>query len=234
MIDPKPVKLATPTPDPLAGLAAPSEDGPTYKPIYLTKGSHTIEPGIYPQIEVGGNATLTMMPGIYVIRGGGFTVSSDAIVTGTGVMIYNAGSKFPAAGGQFGSFTISGGEGEGVVRLTPPQTGPYAGVAIFQSRDNTRPLAPTSFAFVSMGGGLIYAPAAQLQLRGDADLEASLIVNRLSVGGDAGVFLTDGSPASVASQTKSSPPVLPAPSAPRAFAGDVPKLRRPGLRQRRD
>ena len=40
-----------------------------------------------------GNARLTLNPGIYVIAGGGISVTGNASVTGTGVMIYNAGSN---------------------------------------------------------------------------------------------------------------------------------------------
>ena len=58
--------------------------------------SQTINPGIYSQITVSGNAKLTLNPGIYVIAGGGFTVSGNASVTGSGVMIYNAGSTYNA------------------------------------------------------------------------------------------------------------------------------------------
>ena len=51
---------------------------------------------------------MILNPGIYVIAGGGLSVSGDAMVTGSEVMIYNAGSKFPAAGGKFGGFTVNG------------------------------------------------------------------------------------------------------------------------------
>ena len=44
----------------------------------------TIKPGIYSQITVSGNASLTMSAGLYIIEGGGFQVSGNASVTGTG------------------------------------------------------------------------------------------------------------------------------------------------------
>ena len=50
------------------------------------------------QLDQGsGNGRLTMNPGVYVIAGGGFSVSGNGSVTGTGVMIYNAGSNYPSA-----------------------------------------------------------------------------------------------------------------------------------------
>ena len=37
-----------------------------------------------------------MSSGIYIIAGGGFFVAGTASVTGSGVMIFNAGSNYPA------------------------------------------------------------------------------------------------------------------------------------------
>ena len=39
----------------------------------------TINPGLYSQINVSGNAKLTLNPGVYVIAGGGFTASGNAV-----------------------------------------------------------------------------------------------------------------------------------------------------------
>ena len=51
-----------------------------------------------------GQRQLTLNRGIYIIEGGGFSVSGNASVTGTGVMIFNAGSNVPAAtGGTYGA-----------------------------------------------------------------------------------------------------------------------------------
>ena len=77
----------------------------------------TINPGIYSQITVSGNASLTLNPGIYIIEGGGFTVTGNASVSGSGVMIYNAGSNYPSSGGNFGGITLSG---NGTFNLTRP------------------------------------------------------------------------------------------------------------------
>ena len=39
----------------------------------------TIGPGVYSQITVSGNASLTLNPGIYVIAGGGFTLGATPV-----------------------------------------------------------------------------------------------------------------------------------------------------------
>ena len=86
--------------DPYSSLAGPGTTGMTIYGAENLSGnsSTTINPGIYSQISVSGNAKLTMnagpggSPGIYIIEGGGFTVSGNASVAGSGVSIFNAGS----------------------------------------------------------------------------------------------------------------------------------------------
>src|SRR5262249_15490283 len=86
------VHLTSPLPDPFAGLGGPSTAGVTNYGAFSLGGSssQTINPGIYTSIRVSNNAILTMNPGVYIIEGGGFTVTSGGSVTGTGVTIYNA------------------------------------------------------------------------------------------------------------------------------------------------
>ena len=136
-----PTTGAASLPDPLAGLAVPIASNlglMTKGPLSLSgNSSQTIVPGVYSQISVSGNAKLTLNPGIYIIAGGGFTVSGNASVavsgptsslTGTGVMIYNAGTGYNLAsgadGGTFGAVTLSG---NGSFSLSPPTSGTYAG-----------------------------------------------------------------------------------------------------------
>ena len=126
--------------------------------------SAAISPGIYSQINVSGNASLTLNPGTYIIEGGGFTVTGNASISGSGVIIYNAGSNYPNSGGNFGGITLSG---NGTFNLTAPATGPYAGIVIFQSRQNTRALSFSGNAMVGMSG-TIYAANALLTMSGNA------------------------------------------------------------------
>jgi hypothetical protein len=121
-----------------------------------------------------GNAHVTLDPGTYEIAGGGFVVSNNATVSGSGVLIYNAGSAFPKAGGSFGGVNFSG---TSSVNLTGPATGSYAGVILFQSRDNTTPLLLSGSAM--LGTGMVYAPSAVLYLSGSSNLAGPLIVDQL-------------------------------------------------------
>ncbi|MGO9463201.1 MAG: Ig-like domain repeat protein, partial [Isosphaeraceae bacterium] len=167
--------------DPYSSLASPSTSGLTnYGSENLSgNSSATIKPGIYSAISASGNATLTLSTGLYLIEGGGFTISGNASVSGTGVTIFNAGGKYPTTGGTYGSISLSG---NGSYNLTPPTSGTCAGIVIFQSRDNTKALTISGNA--SGMTGTIYAPAAQLSESGNAELNASIDVDTLSISGN--------------------------------------------------
>jgi parallel beta-helix repeat protein len=106
-ISPAPITGVPPVPDPLAGLSAPS-GGARQGSVNLTQGSQTIDPGIYDQIQVSGSGSLTLNPGIYVIAGGGLSITDLGSITGSGVLIYNAGSNYVGSGSTFGPITLSG------------------------------------------------------------------------------------------------------------------------------
>ena len=168
--------------DPLAGLPSPSPAGLTsYGSVSLSgNASRTICPGIYTQISASGNASLFMNPGIYIIEGGGFTVTGNASVHGSGVMIDNAGSNYPSSGGNFGGITISG---NGTVSLTAATSGTCADILIFQSRQNTRALSFSGNAMAGMSG-TIYAASALLSMSGNASLRNPLDVGMLNLSGN--------------------------------------------------
>jgi hypothetical protein len=193
---PAPVTGAASLSDPLAALAPPS-GGTSQGSVNLSGNSTlTVNPGVYPSIKVSANARLTMNPGIYIIAGGGFSVSGNGTVSGSGVLIYNAGSAYPNAGGTFGAISFSG---NSTVNLSAPTSGPYGGIHIFQSRDNYRTLALSGNA--SASGGTIYAANAALVLGGNANVpHLTAVVSTLSLSGGA-FQLTDGASSDFVSST---------------------------------
>ena len=180
--NPTPTAGAAVLADPLASLPIPTTPGlHNYGSESLSgNSSATIKPGIYSQISVSGNATLTLDSGMYIIEGGGFTVSGNASIAGTGVTIVNAGSKYPNTGGTYGGITVSG---NGSYNLSPPTTGSYAGILIDQPRDNTKVLTLSGNAAGMTG--TIYAPTAGLSESGNAQLNAALIVDTLTISGNS-------------------------------------------------
>jgi hypothetical protein len=171
--------------DPLGSLGGPSASG---TPIFvsLSKGTQSISQGVYSQISVSGNASLTLGPGIYVIEGGGLTVTGNASISGQNVCIYNAGSNYPGNGGNFGGIALSG---NGTFNLSAPTSGTYAGILIFQSRQNTRALSLSGNALAGMSG-LIYAPNALLSMSGNAALTSALDVGMLNLSGNTALMQT--------------------------------------------
>src|SRR5262249_16196527 len=150
-----------------------------------SSGTLTISQGIYSSIKVSGSATLLMNPGIYVLAGGGMTTSQSAIIKGTGVLIYNAGSNYPNGGGNFGGISLANAGG---LTLSAATTGTYAGIVIFQSRDNTRAI---SFSAPNGTGlsGTIYAPNAPFNISGGS-LQVGLVVDTLTISSGASLTQT--------------------------------------------
>jgi hypothetical protein len=197
VVTPAPITGAAAVPDPLASLPIPSVSG-TATAVNLSKGSLTINPGVYTSIKVSGTGTvLTMNPGVYVIKGGGFSVANASSVTGAGVVLYNAGSNYPNAGGSFAAVSLGS---SGTINLAAPKTGTYAGLLIFQARDN--PLGMSLNAGSAIGlNSIIYAPNALLSVSGSAQLKVSAIVSQLLLSGNGGSTITTSDAGDSTSQT---------------------------------
>jgi hypothetical protein len=166
--------------NPLASQHAPTTGLPPMKgPASYSSGSHPLSPGIYSQISASGSASLVLSGGLYIIDGGGFTVSGNASVTGSGVTIINAGSNYPNTGGSYGAISLSG---NGSYNLTPVTSGCYAGIVIFQPRDNSKAITISGNA--SGMTGTIYAPAAQFAESGNAQLNVAIVVDTMTVSGN--------------------------------------------------
>jgi hypothetical protein len=168
--------------DPLAVLPVPT-GGTSHAAVNLSAGTLTLNPGSYPSIIVSGSAHLILNPGTYIIGPAGITVSGYATITNTtgaggqGVLIYNTGA-----------LSVSG---YAIVSLTASSTGMYAGVAIFQARTDASPVTISGNADLNLNGGLLYAANVRcvVTLSGTvgctAKLEASLVVNELTMSGNA-------------------------------------------------
>jgi hypothetical protein len=180
----------TPTPDPLAPLVPPDPTTLTVQsrsPLTLSDGSsHTLSPGVYTGgISISSNTSVALQPGIYYIKGGGLNLSGSANLTGNGVLIYNE----PL--GASDSISISG---QGTVTLSPPTSGPYAGITIFQDRASTiQPAASITGGVGFNITGTFYTPGAQLNITGNsaaALLGSQLITRYLAIGGTANLTVT--------------------------------------------
>jgi hypothetical protein len=146
---PTPKKVA-PIGDPLAYLTAPTVGScmtGTYATIASSGNGGTIGPGTYcGGIKVQGGHSLTLTAGLYILLGGGLTVSSSTI-SGRGVSFFNTYwmSGDPTAdqnvnnSNQYKPIDISGGSSASLSaptsQLTGVTGGPWEGILFFQDRN---------------------------------------------------------------------------------------------------
>ena len=182
------------TPDPLAGLAAPSSTGMTNHGSINLSGSATttLSPGVYSGISLSGSSSVTLSPGVYYINGGGINMSGTSSIAGNGVFIYNTGG---------GAINLSG---TGGISLSPMTSGTYAGITLFQDRSSTAGATMSGSGNIN-NTGTFYFPDATLTLSGTSGVNvmgAQIIAKNLTFSGSAGIQVTfGGSVASDASGT---------------------------------
>jgi PKD repeat protein len=177
------------TPDPINLPLPPMPAVASTTPVHISSGTVTLTPGKYiGGIAIDGTASVTLSPGVYYMAGGGFSVSGQATVSGTGVLLVNA----PVSSSD--TISITGGA---VVTLTASNTlpdgfTPYDGIAIMQD--------PASFNTILVAGnadgtpnltvtGTVYAKNALLQVDGQGNMVVSAFTGAFStVGGVVVVF----------------------------------------------
>ena len=169
--------------------------------------SVTLYPGVYNSISASANVTVTMQPGIYVIKGGGISLSGNATVSGSGVMIYNTGSDYnvntgmpdatdgsnppPASGNPtFGALSITGNGSLNLTSYNNPAS-PYDGLLFYQRRLNTQTVDLSGNATVDTMRGTVYAKWAELNLSGNGTMNTQFAVDRLNFTGNGDLTLVN-------------------------------------------
>jgi hypothetical protein len=152
-----------PQPDPLRNIPQPnSSDYPeqSKNKTHFSNGNRTLSPGVYRGgITASGQANVTMLPGVYYMDGGGFSFSGQGNLVAEGVMIYNAPQ------GPSDVINISG---LGTITMSPPTSGTYKGMTLFQNRTATQELGVTGGGGSSMKG-TFYAANALMKVSGGGD-----------------------------------------------------------------
>jgi RHS repeat-associated protein len=155
----------TPIPDPLAGVAAPSLARPASVPsVTVSVGSQTISPGVYQNISVTGNGSLTLNAGTYVILGQ-LTATGKGQVAGTAVTLYLACGSYPtpcSPGAKGAGVSLTG---NGTFNLSAPTAGCLP-LAIQSDPNNTSTISLTGNASDAVTG-IIYAPSGSVALTGN-------------------------------------------------------------------
>jgi Flp pilus assembly protein TadG len=174
-----------PTPDPLAYLPEPDpntmilqSNNPTH-----ASGPQTLnlQPGVYRGgITISGQASLNLAPGIYYMDGGGFSFTGLGNLTAPGVMIVNA----PHSNSD--RINING---NGAINLSPPTSGIYTGISLWQIRSSTNEVDVSGNGGSQMTG-TFYAQHGLLKVTGNGGndvLGSQYISYDVNLGGN-GVF----------------------------------------------
>jgi hypothetical protein len=130
----------------------------------------SLAPGCFSGLDIAG--TVSLAPGVYVIKDGPLRFAGNARVTGTGVTFVMTGSS----GSTVSMLTVEGGA---TLNLTAPSSGDYAGLVFMQDR-NAASVVSGVEATNSIAGnasitikGSLYFPQQRVRVVGTGSLAGS-------------------------------------------------------------
>ncbi|HLU43313.1 MAG TPA: prepilin-type N-terminal cleavage/methylation domain-containing protein [Microthrixaceae bacterium] len=136
-------------PDPLRFLPPPEVAGAGS--CQFQDGVNVCHPGVYteefpPSVSgAGGVKDYVLLPGVYALDAG-LKVTNGSLA-GDGVLLFN----------RSGTISVHGAD----LQLSPPASGAYSGILVFQARTNTAKITINGNAVLASLAGTIYAPASQ-------------------------------------------------------------------------
>jgi Putative Flp pilus-assembly TadE/G-like len=157
-----------PTPDPYLYLPQPDKTTLLKQSLQtatiVTDGAgvrtYYLQPGVYKGgLSFSGKDSVVMAPGVYYMDGGGFSFSGMGSLTATEVMLFNDGHN------NSDSVKITG---QGAVTWTPPSTGTYKGMTLFQARGQTQVVTMSGQGAMNIKG-VLYAANALMDVSGNGD-----------------------------------------------------------------
>jgi len=160
--------------DPLAGVVPPAYT--LCLPVPNGK-TVTLSPGTYCDKTLSGKITLN--PGTYILRNVTIKPGGNGSLSGQGVTIFLMENS---------QLYINANE---QVNLSPPTSGPYAGITIYQAHGNTQALTLNGGSG-SVVSGFIYAPDAAITFAGNSDMNAQgsclrLVADTVTMTGNSAV-----------------------------------------------
>ena len=176
-----------PQPDPLATRADPQfSNSCDFVNMKVSGGTVSLNPGVYCNgIAVSSGAVVTFRPGLYVLNGGGLSVSGNSTLQGSGVTFYNTGSgKY-----SYGAVNLTGGT---LGFLFAPASGPMEGMLFFQDRTIT-PKSSAATNVIAGGAnlnleGVFYFPTTNLSFTGGGAWSVNytiMVASTITVGGNS-------------------------------------------------
>jgi len=144
--------------DPLKDRNPPAVGKCNFKNIKI-KFAAVLVPGTYcGGISISGNAVVTMLPGVYVIKDGDLELTDNSTLIGVNVGFYVTGTTAKI---RF--------DNSSNVSLTAPKKGPLAGILVFEDRNSpTDRIFEISSKDARKLVGTIYLPKGILRVRGQS------------------------------------------------------------------
>ncbi len=202
-LNPEPEPIPSRTSDPLGNLAppdpfaiatSPDSGGTAADPetLNVSTGTHTLHPGVYwggLQLQAD---EVVLLPGTYIMAGGGLAIGGSGLVTGDEVFFYNTydpENLSSNADGQCGSIDL---RGTATYTLTAPTSGAYKDVLFWQDEACTDSVKVAGSGEGGGGGsGIFYAPSAELELVGGGSLGAlQIIADTITIMGGSDIDVT--------------------------------------------
>jgi len=194
---PEPEPVPSRISDPLADLTppdlyavgtSPDSGGTAAEPNTINVNDDdpvTLHPGVYWGGMLIQSENVTLLPGIYIMAGGGFATSSSGTIDGEEVFFYNTfdpENLEPKFDGQCGSIDL---RGSAAYTFTAPTSGTYKDVLFWQDEACTHDVRIAGSGEGGGGGsGIFYAPSAELELTGGGDLGAlQMIIDTIKIAG---------------------------------------------------
>jgi hypothetical protein len=179
-INPPPTTGVSPFPDPLKSLATPSPCSsttgcsgascPNNSPATVVSADTTLSPGIYCGGIYVKKGTATLLPGRYILVGGGIgTQDTNSIVVGSNVFFYNTyDAKNPYAPINFAA-------NSSVQISAPDNDPPYSGILYFEDRGCCSTMQTDSFqgGSTSFFQGTIYAAPSLVLFAGNPSVSVT-------------------------------------------------------------
>ena len=193
-VDPEPWPLGWRVDDPLAGLTEPSlanlpispdSGGTAATPaLRLIQGGGapvTLRPGVYyGGLAISSSRSVTFERGLYVMAGGGLSISGSGQLTGSEVTFFNT-----TYGGACGPISL---QGSRPLLFTPPTSGPYEGITFWQSSSCSQTMLHAGT--VDGVAGVFYLPNARYELAGDGVMTGvQVIASTVLVRGNGAVTI---------------------------------------------
>jgi Flp pilus assembly protein TadG len=179
-----------PEPDPLRHIPQPNINGMEVQsngPVHISNGTRNLQPGTYRGgISVTGQGNLNMAPGVYYMDGGGFDFSGQGSLNAQGVMIFNA----PTKSSEVVSIT-----GTGSIVMSPPTTGIYKGLTLFQARYSGNTMTVSGGGYMDIIG-TFYTAGGTLKVSGggDSKVGSQYISRFLEIVGNGGLYIDYNKP----------------------------------------